>query len=110
MIARTRQFNVMAKAAPFVVALMGARMHYAVPRLLHESNSLSRFYADICATHGWPSLLRAAPKAFLPVNLRRLMERQPTGIPRAAITSFTNFGLEYSRRRSRARSVSDMTA
>ncbi len=32
-----------------LVAQIGARMHYAVPRMLHAENRLERLYTDICA-------------------------------------------------------------
>jgi hypothetical protein len=38
----------------WTVAQLGARMHYAVPRILHEAGILDRFYTDICAAKGWP--------------------------------------------------------
>ena len=40
-----------------LVAQLGARMHYAIPRMLHEAGMLEHFYTDICAVKGWPSLL-----------------------------------------------------
>lgn len=95
---------------PFTVALMGARMHYAVPRILHEQGLLKHFYADICATVGWPRLLPLIPSAVLPPGLRRLAARLPSGIPRSLMTAFTCFGLDYQRRRNSACSVSEMTA
>ena len=95
---------------PFIVALMGARMHYAVPRILHEQGVLQHFYADICASVGWPRALQYIPKDLLPSGLRRLAARVPAGIPRSLVTAFTQFGLDYQRRRHAARSVSEMTA
>lgn len=94
----------------FIVALMGARMHYAVPRLFHQHGMLARFYADICATHGWPRLLGCLPSGWLPSGLQRLAARMPSGIPPWLVAAFTSFGFEYQQRRSRARSVSEMTA
>ena len=32
-----------------VVSQLGARMHYAVPRILHQAGRLERLYTDICA-------------------------------------------------------------
>ena len=89
---------------------MGARMHYAVPRLLHQHGLLSRFYADICAVRGWPAVLPHLPRRILPAALRRLSARVPEGIPRSLIVAFTAFGLEYQRRRSSAHSVSELTS
>src|ERR1043166_6837152 len=100
----------MREGLSLTVALMGARMHYAVPRLFHEHRVLARFYADICATQGWPRLLGCLPVGWLPSGLRRLVARVPTGIPSPLVTAFTSFGLEYQRRRSHVRSPGEMTA
>jgi hypothetical protein len=32
--------------ARFIVAQLGARMHYAVPRIFHEAGILERLYTD----------------------------------------------------------------
>jgi hypothetical protein len=82
----------------YLVAQLGARMHYAVPRMLHESGMLSHFYTDICATKGLPSFLKIIPESIRPIGLRRLLSRIPNGIPGEKLTAFTNFGFEYSRR------------
>jgi glycosyltransferase involved in cell wall biosynthesis len=92
------------------VALMGARMHYAVPRLLHASGCLDRLFTDICAAKGWPRLLRAVPEAWQPAGLRRLLGRVPKGVPPSRITAFNSFGMEYSRRRAAARTPDESTA
>jgi glycosyltransferase involved in cell wall biosynthesis len=86
-----------------IVAQLGARMHYAVPRLLHRAGLLERLYTDICASKGWPGLLRAVPPAWRPAGLQRLLGRAPEGIPADRITAFTSFGFEYARRFARAR-------
>lgn len=89
---------------------MGARMHYAVPRLLSAHGVLAHFYTDICASVGWPSLLRLIPQGVLPNGLRRLAARHIPDVPAKLMTAFTRFGLEYQRRRARVQSASDMTA
>lgn len=93
-----------------VVSQIGARMHYAVPRMLHNLGRLERFYTDICATKGWPRLLAAAPVHVLPAQLRRLAGRRPHGVPSDRITAFTNFGLAFHRRRSTAQSAGEAGA
>jgi glycosyltransferase involved in cell wall biosynthesis len=85
-----------------VVAQLGARMHYAVPRLLNRAGLLERLYTDICANKGWPQLLQAVPRALRPASLQRLLGRAPAGIPSHRVTAFTSFGLEYARRYARA--------
>ena len=81
-----------------VVAQLGARMHYAVPRLLERAGLLERFYTDICAAKDWPRLLRLIPPALRPGGVQRLLGRDPREIPARRITSFTRFGFEYARR------------
>ena len=76
-----------------VVSQLGARMHYAVPRIFHRTGRLERLYTDICATVGWPRLLTALPPAALPGALRRLSGRVPQSIPRDRIGCFEAIGL-----------------
>ena len=85
-----------------VVAQLGARMHYGVPRILARAGRLERLYTDICAVKGWPRLLGAFPQGMRPARLRRLLGRIPQGIPAGKITAFTGFGWDYARRLARA--------
>jgi len=93
-----------------LVAQIGARMHYAVPRLLHQEGRLAHFYTDACAVKGWPRVLNLVPPPFRPAPVRRLMGRTPKGVPGSRITAFTNFGREYAKRMTRAATPSDRTA
>lgn len=77
----------------FVVSQLGARMHYAVPRMLHRAGLLERLYTDICAVKGWPRILEHLPSAALPAGLRRLKGRVPKNIPPERIISFQGLGL-----------------
>jgi glycosyltransferase involved in cell wall biosynthesis len=78
----------------FVVAQLGARMHYAVPEILWKLDKLTKLYTDIasigfvgnCAT-----LMGRAPIA----GIRRLKARVPKGIPDSLIGHFPGFGLRY---------------
>lgn len=76
-----------------VVSQLGARRHYAVPRILHEAGLLERLNTDICAARGWPRLLRALPPRILPQLLRRLAGRMPHGIAADRIRTFETIGL-----------------
>jgi len=93
-----------------IVAQLGARMHYGVPRLLHEAGLLECLFTDICAAKSWPRLLKFVPTSILPVGLQRLQGRLPSNIPSEKIVAFTNFGLEYASRRRKACTLSEMTA
>lgn len=76
------------------VAQIGARMHYAVPRILESAGLLHRFYTDIHADSGVLRHLRQiVPKSLTPSSVRSLFDRRPGGIPNEKITSFPTFGL-----------------
>lgn len=90
-----------------VVAQLGARMHYAVPRIFENAGILERFYTDICAVKGWPQLARAIPQRFRTPGLKRLLARVPQGVPTARIRAFTDFGWEYARRRRTSKSLTE---
>ena len=94
----------------FVVSLLGARMHYAVPRILHGAGRLERFFTDFSAAGGLPRCLRVVPPAMRPASLTRLLARVPQGIPPAKITAFNRLGWEYARRHRRAHSPAEQTA
>src|SRR5579862_5106552 len=81
----------------YLVAQIGARMHYAVPRILEQERWLARLYTDICAAKGWPWLLRSLPTSCRPVGLQRLLGRLPVGVPSKKIHAFTSFGWSYVR-------------
>lgn len=94
-------------AMNYLVAQLGARRHYAIPRMLHEAGMLAHFYTDICATKGWPRLLRAVPEAARPTGLKRLLGRVPHGVSVRMITTFNGFGLEYHHRRTLASNLTE---
>lgn len=93
----------------FLVAQLGARMHYAVPRMMNEAGMLGQFYTDICAVKGWPRLLNIVPRVVQPAGLKRLLGRVPKGVPHKQITAFTQFGWEYQRRYATALSPAEKT-
>lgn len=85
------------------VAQLGARMHYAVPRILHGAGMLERLYTDICSVKGLPRLLRVVPPPLRTVGIKSLLARVPQGIPPSRIAAFNGFGQEYFFRRRKAR-------
>ncbi|MBO1067960.1 MAG: glycosyltransferase family 4 protein [Dolichospermum sp. DEX189] len=93
----------------WLVALLGARMHYAVPRILHQENLLKHLYTDICAVKGWPKLLQIIPQSLQPSSLKRLLGRVPEGIPNEKITAFNSFGFEYAQKLRHSKSPSETT-
>ncbi|MGL4963229.1 MAG: glycosyltransferase family 4 protein [Inquilinus sp.] len=90
-----------------VVSQLGARMDYAVPRILNAHGMLEHFYTDICATKGWPRLLGYIPGRFQPAGIRRLTGRRPSGIPLQRMTCFPGVGLSFALRRMRAHARPD---
>lgn len=78
----------------FIVAQLGARMHYAVPRSLWSLGLLEHLYTDICATKGLPRFLRIIPPILRSASIKRLLGRIPD-IPNKKITAFTSFGYQY---------------
>ncbi|HEY4203090.1 MAG TPA: glycosyltransferase family 4 protein [Devosiaceae bacterium] len=92
-----------------VVSQMGARMHYAVPRILNEAGLLERLYTDICAVQGFPRLLKSLPRRAQPKALRRLLGRVPVGIPPQAIRSFPTMGALQVMERMRLKNPADET-
>lgn len=93
-----------------VVSQLGARMHYAIPRILDAGGELERLYTDVYADQGWPRTLRALPPAMLPSAARRLCGRVVEGVDPRRIRSFPLFGLRLGLRRLRARTPSQQTA
>lgn len=93
----------------YLVAQLGARMHYAVPRILETAGLLESFFTDICAVKGWPRLFRNFPKRFQPQGLRRLLSRDPVGVPVEKIHALTSMGWAYQRARTRAKNEDQAT-
>lgn len=85
-----------ASSRRWICCQLGARMHYAVPRLLHASSRLDRFYTDIYAGQGgWPRLLAALPGKCCSSGIRRLLDRTTSGLPKELVRSYSLFGLAY---------------
>ncbi|MGO9113075.1 MAG: glycosyltransferase family 4 protein [Thermoguttaceae bacterium] len=93
----------------FVVALLGARMHYAVPRILNEAGCLERLFTDSCAIKGLSQYLAVLPRCLQPSPIRRLLARVPTGIPASRIACFEWLGWQYAVKRARVPQGAGMT-
>lgn len=90
-----------------LIALLGARMHYAVPRIMQQQGLLSRLFTDLYAGKGWLKLLRALPESFRPAAVQRLLGRVPAGVPSDKIIAFNCLGLQYAWRRARCKTPGD---
>jgi hypothetical protein len=93
-----------------VVSQLGARMHYAVPRIFASEGRLAHFYTDICATKGWPRLVTSFPTAMFPAPIKRLAGRRPNGVPTDLTTVFSSFGLRSVVRHMQAKNVVEETS
>ena len=87
-----------------IVAMLGARMHYAVPRFLQEAGLLDRFYTDnYVGNKPWlEAILRKVPERISPSGLLRLRGRRDHVLPPAKVISFDKLGLWYAWRRWRS--------
>jgi glycosyltransferase involved in cell wall biosynthesis len=73
-------------SASVLVAQIGARRHYAVPRALAAAGLLERLHTDIA----FPLMLFGLSEQnakILPASLKRLLGRQATGIPGARLST-----------------------
>jgi glycosyltransferase involved in cell wall biosynthesis len=85
-----------------IVTQLGARMHYAVPALLHRAGMLGHFYTDayVGAGSSWhylAQLARLIPSSWHPAALRRLLNRREDELPGEKVTAFNLLGYRYAR-------------
>ena len=92
------------------VALIGARMHYAVPRILNHAGVLERLYTDISIDHGIVSLLNKIPGMDKFTAFRRIKGRHVEGVKNELITAFELIGFKYSIKLKIARTSEERTA
>jgi glycosyltransferase involved in cell wall biosynthesis len=79
-----------------LVAQIGARMHYAVPRILEQAGILGALHTDVVATKGWPALMaRAIPGSRRIAGIRRLLGRIPRGVPSKKIIAENMLGVQF---------------
>lgn len=91
------------------VAQLGARRHYAVPRILHEAGMLERLFTDsYIGNKPWlRAALRAVPRQLRGRPLERWLGRVNSVIPADKVTSFDWLGLSFAHRRGRVSTVSE---
>ena len=94
------------------VAMLGARRHYAVPRLLHEAGLLDRFYTDSYVSNKrWlEATLRTTPAALRCKAIDRWLGRSDAVLPPEKVISFEQFGLWYALAQQRAHRKSDLSS
>ena len=95
----------------FLVAQLGARMHYGVPQILEEAGVLERLYTDfyIGNKHWLKRTLEAVPDSARPAWMQRLLGRSGDRIPPHKVTSFDLFGWRYFDARRRAASSLELS-
>jgi len=83
-----RTFSYMSSSVRgWIVAQLGAREHYAIPRALHRQGALRRLYTDVWC--GWGrSILQSAPDP-----IRSFANRFHSEIPSDQVTSYTGWAL-----------------
>ena len=86
------------RTTQFLVAQLGARMHYAVPRILAGAGQLDRLCTDFVADEWMRRLVRSVPRALRPQLVERALGRTPPGIPREKIASFKLLAWRYSKK------------
>lgn len=94
----------------WVVCQLGARMNYAVPRILHQGGGLERLYTDLYPGQVLARLLRALPDEWRPFGMQRLLGRVASQLPAELIKSYPLFGLAYYARGSRAKSPDKLSS
>ena len=83
------------KSTKIAVALIGARAHYAVPRMLYDAGMLACLYTDAFGKHNsWARLARCVPKRIRPADLDRMLSRRIEEIPHDLIHAFSWFGIK----------------
>lgn len=89
--------NNLHKKKRVVVAMIGARRHYAVPCLLYEAGCLNRFFTDFYVGNKpiLEAVLKVIPVSKRPLGVLRMLGRKNKILPADKITSFDLFGLWY---------------
>jgi len=81
-----------------LVAQLGARMHYAVPRILEAQGLLSHFYTDTLVSNKgmiFDIFIDFIGKNFSIGAIQRLNRRRLKNVPSEKITSFDLLGYQY---------------
>jgi glycosyltransferase involved in cell wall biosynthesis len=93
----------------WVVCQLGARMHYAVPRMLSQAGKLECFYTDLYGGLDWTGIFHRLPEKWRISGLRRLMGRVAAGLPNDKVYAQPMFGAWYYLRRRTARDTDHMS-
>jgi glycosyltransferase involved in cell wall biosynthesis len=83
------------KRRRWVVARLGASMHYAVPRMLNNAGLLARFYTDFYASPLARRVLSHLPPEWRHSAVNRALGRFAPDLPMDLVRSYPMLGLEY---------------
>lgn len=85
--------------------MLGARRHYAVPRLLYEAGLLERFFTDnYIGNKPWlESILHSVPERRAPRSLLQWLGRKDAALPADKVSSFEALGIWFVWARKRAK-------
>ncbi len=94
-----------------LVAQIGARMHYAVPRIFEQAGVLGALHTDVVATKGWPALFaKVIPGSRKIAGIRRLLGRIPRGVPSRKILTENMLGVQFALRNQYCSTATQSTA
>jgi glycosyltransferase involved in cell wall biosynthesis len=94
-----------------LVAQLGARRHYAVPRALNRRGLLERLVTDLAAEHViWRWIKAAIPRAQRPLALEAILGRRVEDIPVSRITNLPLYALSPARQRRKGEAQTDYWA
>jgi glycosyltransferase involved in cell wall biosynthesis len=82
-----------------LVAMLGARMHWAVPEILENHGMLARLFTDFDARTVSGRVLSYVPKLGFLKAQQRLIDRSPRNIPASKVKAFNSLGIRYAVRR-----------
>lgn len=93
-----------------IVAQLGARRDYAVPRALHALGLLEHFYTDLFVPQALAQALQGPARGLHLTPLMRVLGRSTVGLSGARVTSFPLLGLGSALRRRRRQHGRDQLA
>lgn len=93
------------------VAQMGARLHFTVPLCHQRNGDLAALYTDIFIQPDsvLGRLNSSAAASYLGANVKRMLSRGISGIPKVKVYSFPFFGISAWRRRRQLNHPDDMS-
>lgn len=95
------------KTTSFAVAQIGARMHYAIPTILHGAGMLRQLYTDLSVDHGISRLIKYLPRSLDYKVIQKIKGRRISGVPVTKTTAYEMIGYRYALMLSLAKNEND---